>query len=86
MFVRTDEYISLTPEPPMRPTSLETPQNGKGFFQSRLSDAEGRAEPGSTLYLDYANQDLVWHNLGTMTVEWDGPAGHGSVNFQGSVQ
>jgi len=57
---------------PMRPTTLESPENGKGFFQSRLSDAEGRAEPGSTVYLDYANDDLVWRGLGTMTVDTEG--------------
>ena len=56
----------------MAPTTLESPQNGKGFFQSRLSDAEGRAEPGSTVYLDYANEDLVWRGLGTMTVDAEG--------------
>jgi hypothetical protein len=65
---------SATPFIPtqMRPTTLESPQNGKGFFQSRLSDAEGRAEPGSTVYLDYADQDLVWHGLGTMTADAEG--------------
>lgn len=61
-----------TPVVPMRPTTLESPENGKGFFQSRLSDAEGRAEPGSTVYLDYANEDLIWRGLGTMTVDAEG--------------
>lgn len=60
-----------SPAPPT-PTFLDSPQHGKGYFQSRLTEAEGRAEPGAEVRLEYAEADLVWHELSRMPVAADG--------------
>jgi len=61
-----------TPLPPLAPTTLESPQNGKGFFQSRIADAEGHAEPGAMVHLEYAGPDLVWRELSRMPANASG--------------
>ncbi len=58
--------------PPPTPTFLNSPQHGRGYFQSRLTEAEGRAEPGAEVRLEYAEADLVWHELSRMRAAADG--------------
>jgi len=72
MPVRVGGSTVPSPLPPMAPTTLLSPLNGKGFFQSRIPDAEGQAEPGSMVLLEYAGLDLVWHELSRMPADTTG--------------
>lgn len=68
------------PPRPMAPTRLDSPQNGKGFFQARMADAAGRAEPGALVALEYARmdpRDPEWHVLSQMPAD-----GLGMFRFQ----
>ena len=47
----------------MAPSIIESPQNGSGFLKSRLGDAEGRAQAGSTVLLEYVRPDGAWMEL-----------------------
>ena len=65
----------VPPPRPLAPTRLESPLNGKGFFQSRMADAAGRAEPGTVVALEYARmdpRDPEWHVLSQMPVDPQG--------------
>jgi len=55
--------------PGLTPPVLESPLNGKGFFPNRIADAEGHAEPGVNIHLEYAGVDLVWHELSFMPTD-----------------
>jgi len=70
------------PLPVLAPAVLESPMNGKGFYQSRMPDAEGRAEPGAVVCLDYARLDLRdpdWRLLAQMPAD---PAGRFHFKLQ----
>lgn len=58
--------------PPVAPTTLESPQHGKGYFQSRIADAEGHGEPGAIIHLEYAGPDLAWRELSRMSADATG--------------
>jgi len=54
--------------PAMSPSVIESPQNGSGFLKSRLGDAEGRAQVGSTVLLEYVRPDGAWMELARIPV------------------
>lgn len=61
--------------PPLAPTTLDLPLNGKAFFQSRMPDAAGRTEPGALVFLEYATLDLAdvnWRVLSQMPADASG--------------